>query len=157
MYMSEEAMELLDGVIDLYLADFKYGNDQCAERLSKVGRYFEVVSRNHLIASKQADMIVRHLMLPGPRMRPADNGLAGENTPGWRSTSWTNITCASRPDIRVAVGEARSCAARSTLGQPEADLMPKLTSPALPLLRFVDGAPRWGRYYARPESAPPRS
>jgi putative pyruvate formate lyase activating enzyme len=65
MYMSQEAMELLDGVIDVYLADFKNGNDQCATRLSKVERYFEVVSRNHLIASRQADLIVRHLMLPG--------------------------------------------------------------------------------------------
>jgi putative pyruvate formate lyase activating enzyme len=65
MYMSIETMELLDGVIDVYLADFKYGNDRCAARLSKVDRYLEVVSRNHLIASNQGDMIVRHLMLPG--------------------------------------------------------------------------------------------
>jgi len=65
MYMSVETMELLDGIVDLYIADFKYGNDRCAARLSKVDRYLEVVSRNHLIASKQADLIVRHLMLPG--------------------------------------------------------------------------------------------
>jgi putative pyruvate formate lyase activating enzyme len=65
MFMSRETMELLDGIVDVYLADFKYGNDKCAVRLSKVDRYLEVVSDNHLIASKQADLIVRHLLLPG--------------------------------------------------------------------------------------------
>lgn len=65
MYMSERAMKLLHGVIDLYLADFKYGNDQCAKRYSKVDDYFRIVARNHLLASKQADLLVRHLMLPG--------------------------------------------------------------------------------------------
>lgn len=65
MYMSEESMRLLDGVMDLYLADFKYGNDKCAKRLSDVDDYFRVVSRNHGLAAKQADLLVRHLMLPG--------------------------------------------------------------------------------------------
>lgn len=65
MYLTEEAMRLLDGTMDIYLADFKYGNDKCAERLSKVKRYFEVVSRNHLEANRQCEMIIRHLVLPG--------------------------------------------------------------------------------------------
>lgn len=64
MYLTEESMSLLDGVIDLYLTDFKYGNDDCAKRLSNAARYWEVVSRNHLIAQDQADVIVRHLVLP---------------------------------------------------------------------------------------------
>lgn len=64
MYLTEESMSLLDGVIDLYLTDFKYGNDDCAKRLSNAPRYWEVVSRNHLIAQDQADVIVRHLVLP---------------------------------------------------------------------------------------------
>jgi len=63
-YMSEKTMEILDGVVDLYLSDFKYGNDECAERLSKVPNYFKVSSRNHLLASKQAELTVRHLILP---------------------------------------------------------------------------------------------
>ncbi len=65
MYMTEGVMRLLDGVVDVYLADFKYGNDDCARRLSHVDRYFEVVSRNHRMASEQAELIVRHLVLPG--------------------------------------------------------------------------------------------
>lgn len=64
MYMSEETMEILDGIVDIYLSDFKYGNDKCALRLSKVPKYFEVVSRNHKIAAKQAEICIRHLILP---------------------------------------------------------------------------------------------
>ncbi len=64
MYLTVEAMKLLDGCVDVYLTDFKYGNNKCAERLSKVKNYFEVVSRNHLIAKKQAELIIRHLVLP---------------------------------------------------------------------------------------------
>jgi putative pyruvate formate lyase activating enzyme len=65
MYMSREAMELLDGVIDLYLSDFKYGNDSCAGRLSGVKDYWRVVTRNHLEANRQCEMIIRHLVMPG--------------------------------------------------------------------------------------------
>jgi len=65
MYLTPESMALLDGVVDLYLTDFKYGNDACARRLSKAERYWEVTTRNHLLAAEQADMIIRHLVLPG--------------------------------------------------------------------------------------------
>ncbi|MCW1302862.1 MAG: radical SAM protein [Candidatus Parvarchaeota archaeon] len=64
MYMSRELMQILDGVIDIYLTDFKYGNDECALRLSNVPKYMEVVSRNHLLAAKQCELIIRHLILP---------------------------------------------------------------------------------------------
>jgi len=64
MYLTEESMRLLDGVVDLYLTDFRYGNNTCAEELSDVKNYFEVVSRNHLLAEKNADVIIRHLVIP---------------------------------------------------------------------------------------------
>lgn len=64
MYMSEECMKLLDGVIDVYLSDFKYGNDKCAKRLSNIDNFFEVVSRNHKIANAQCEMMIRHLVMP---------------------------------------------------------------------------------------------
>ena len=64
MYCSEETMKLLHGVIDLYLTDFKYGNDSCAKRLSKVDGYSAVVKRNHLLAYQHGEVIVRHLVLP---------------------------------------------------------------------------------------------
>ncbi len=65
MYLSEKAMKLLDGIIDLYLTDFKYGNNECARRLSKVDNYWDIVKRNHKMARGQCEMIIRHLVLPG--------------------------------------------------------------------------------------------
>ncbi len=62
-YYSRESMKLLDGAIDLYLSDFKYGNDACARRYSHVERYVETVTRN-LVASRDR-LIIRHLVMPG--------------------------------------------------------------------------------------------
>lgn len=65
MYLSEKGMELLAGVIDVYLTDFKYGNDKCASRLSNAPDYMRIVQRNHRLARAQSEMIIRHLVLPG--------------------------------------------------------------------------------------------
>ncbi len=64
MYLTEESMQLLDVVIDVYLTDFKYGNDSCALRLSNARDYMRIVTRNHRLAREQAEVIVRHLVLP---------------------------------------------------------------------------------------------
>ena len=64
MYMSIEAIEILVDIIDIWLPDFKYGNNRCAQQLSAVTRYFETVTRNLRIAVKHGDMIIRHLVLP---------------------------------------------------------------------------------------------
>lgn len=71
MYCSKECIELLLDLMDFWLPDFKYGNNDCAEKLSKVKSYWEVVSRNHKIVHDQtveegsSGMIIRHLVLPG--------------------------------------------------------------------------------------------
>jgi len=64
MYCSVETMKLLQGVIDVYLTDFKYGNDRCAKRLSKVENYLRIVERNHKTAYSNGEVIVRHLVMP---------------------------------------------------------------------------------------------
>ena len=64
MYYSFEAAKLLFGTQDVYLTDFKYGSDECALRYSKVPNYFEVVARNHRLAYVDAELIIRHLVLP---------------------------------------------------------------------------------------------
>ena len=63
-YMSEDAMKLLDGFVDLFLSDFKYGPNECALRLSGVADYWKIVTRNHKMAKSSGDMIIRHLVLP---------------------------------------------------------------------------------------------
>jgi len=65
MYMTLDATLVLSDLIDLWLPDFKYGNNKCALRLSAVPNYFEVVTRNLKIAAENGDMIIRHLVLPG--------------------------------------------------------------------------------------------
>ena len=65
MYLTEESMRLLTGVVDVYLTDFKYGNDACALRLSNAPDYMRIIERNHLLGRQHAEMIIRHLVLPG--------------------------------------------------------------------------------------------
>jgi len=67
MYLSVESMKLLLDLVDIWLPDFKYWSDECAARLSNVrGRvgYREAAVRNHLLAARHGDMIIRHLVLP---------------------------------------------------------------------------------------------
>ncbi len=64
MYTSQESMDLLDGVMDIYLADFRYGNDSCAKKLSEVDDYFNVVSRNFLLAHRNGEVMLRQLVIP---------------------------------------------------------------------------------------------
>jgi len=54
-----EAFELLDGVVDVYIADFKFGNDACAKRLSGVDRYTRSSSETWGSPHDQGRLIVR--------------------------------------------------------------------------------------------------
>ncbi len=64
-YCSKKTMELLNGIVDLYLFDFRYFNDECAIRLSSaLPGCIEILKRNHLIAIKQAESLIRILVLP---------------------------------------------------------------------------------------------
>ena len=65
MYFTPQAAELLDGVVDLYLADFKCGNSDCARKMLGAGDYVETVQENLRFARTTAGLIVRHLVLPG--------------------------------------------------------------------------------------------
>ena len=65
MYFSEEQADLLRGVVDVFLADWKYGNDACALKLSAAPRYLEIIRRNLAFARSCARVIVRYLVMPG--------------------------------------------------------------------------------------------
>ena len=76
-YETVETIKLLDGVVDVYLPDFKYYNDNIANKYSKANNYFNyakdalsemvkqtgpcVFDKNGLI---KKGVILRHLMLP---------------------------------------------------------------------------------------------
>lgn len=66
MYMTPEGLSLVLHVIDIWLPDFKYGNNMCAMRYSVAPRYWEVITKNFsVICRRREDIIVRHLVLPG--------------------------------------------------------------------------------------------
>jgi putative pyruvate formate lyase activating enzyme len=77
-YDSHEALALLDGVIDIYLPDMKYGDSAVARRHSKVRGYVEVNQAavremyrqvGDLVVDERGvarrGLLVRHLVLPG--------------------------------------------------------------------------------------------
>ena len=102
MYLTVEAMKLILDVIDIWLPDFKYGNDRCAIRLSAAPRYFEVVTRNLKMAAEYGDMIIRHLVLPNHIeccTKPVLRWIA-ENLP--RDKILVNIMDQYRPEYLVA-------------------------------------------------------
>ena len=106
---SGEARELLDGVFDVWLADYKFGNDDCAERLAKIQNYNAIVRENLLWANDQSELIVRHLLMPGHLdccWRPVAEWLASE-LPGVkvsvRAGFWPAWHAARHPELRRPV------------------------------------------------------
>lgn len=65
MYYNDIVDELMTGLVDVYLADLKCGNSMCAEALLGAKDYVTVAKRNILKSWKHADVIVRHVLIPG--------------------------------------------------------------------------------------------
>ena len=63
-YYSEKTAELLKGLVDVYLLDFRYFSEKCAVRLSSAPEYPEVAMRNFLTAKKDAELLIRILVMP---------------------------------------------------------------------------------------------
>jgi putative pyruvate formate lyase activating enzyme len=108
---SAQARELLDGMFDVWLADYKFGNDACAQRLAKVSDYTDVVRGNLLWANSNSELIVRHLLMPGHLdccWQPAAVWLA-ENLPGvkvnLRSGFWPAWKSARHAELRGTVSD----------------------------------------------------
>ena len=94
-HATAEARALLDGLFDVWLADYKFGNDACALRLARVADYTRVARenlrwmaggqksevrsqkseiaiqnagsriQNSKLKTQNSELIVRHLLLPG--------------------------------------------------------------------------------------------
>jgi putative pyruvate formate lyase activating enzyme len=160
-YGSAQARALLEGLFEVWVADFKFGNDPCAARLaggtfqshelavrsagfhtgfadgrtSKAGleagapahgpsgyssglppgvSYVRIVRENLLWASAHAELIVRHLLMPGHIdccWRPVAAWLAAE-LPGvkvnLRSGFWPSGQTARHPELRRTVSPAET-------------------------------------------------
>lgn len=84
-YESVETLKLLENIVDIYMPDIKYSDNEIAERLSGIKNYWDVVRKSvkemhkqvgDLKLSKrdiaQKGLLVRHLVLP--------NDIAGSKT-----------------------------------------------------------------------------
>jgi putative pyruvate formate lyase activating enzyme len=63
-YYSLESARILQGFIDIYLLDFKYGRGECATKISSAPGYWEACTRNLLLAMESGELIIRILVLP---------------------------------------------------------------------------------------------
>src|SRR5690606_16018985 len=69
-YLTDEALDLLEGAIDIYLPDLKFGPapgaDGCGERLGGMPDYWRTVTGCiDRVDRAGARVIVRHLLMPG--------------------------------------------------------------------------------------------
>ena len=111
---SAQARELLAGLFDVWLADCKFGNDNCARRLAKIPDYNRVIRENLLWANEHSELIVRHLLMPGHVeccWRPVAEWLA-ENLPGvkgnLRSGFWPAWNSSRHDELRRTVSPDES-------------------------------------------------
>lgn len=64
-FETPETISLLDGIVDAFLPDFKYGSDICGRRLSAIPNYPETAKANIAAMLEQCvPVIVRILVLP---------------------------------------------------------------------------------------------
>jgi len=64
-YGSAEARALLEGMFNIWVVDFKFGNDGCAQRLARIPDYVRAARENLVWAGENSRLIVRHLLMPG--------------------------------------------------------------------------------------------
>lgn len=65
LYLSPIGIQLLRDVVDIWLPDFKFGNDQCAKTVAGIHDYTAIIKRNLLSIADQPHVIVRHMSYPG--------------------------------------------------------------------------------------------
>jgi putative pyruvate formate lyase activating enzyme len=114
---SAQAREWLDGLFDVWLADYKFGNERCSECLAEVHNYGLIVQENLLWASQHTELIVRHLLMPGHLeccWRPVAEWLAAE-LPGvkvsLRPGFWPAWHADRHPELRRTVPTSESARA----------------------------------------------
>jgi putative pyruvate formate lyase activating enzyme len=110
-YDSVETLELLDGVVDIYMPDMKYGDESTAKRFSGINDYPETNRRATKEMHRQVGdliieagiathgLLIRHLVLPG--------GLAGTESvmrfiaEEISTNSYLNIMDQFRPEYKA--------------------------------------------------------
>ncbi len=64
--LSDFGLDLMEGVVDIYVPDYKHGNNSCAFQLTKIGKYTQTIRKNlRRYREQKAGILVRHLPVPG--------------------------------------------------------------------------------------------
>ncbi len=102
---SASAREILAGLFDVWIVDFKFGDDACAAALSGTRGYTAAVVETLLWATENTDLIIRHLLMPGHVgccWRPVAEWIAS-NLPdakvSLRSGYWPSWRAAQHPPL----------------------------------------------------------
>jgi putative pyruvate formate lyase activating enzyme len=105
LYGTEVLYRILQGVVDVYVADLRYGNDECTRRWSGVGGYWATATESlRAMAEDGGLIIVRILVLPGHGEcchAPALRWLAD----GMRQRVMVRIMGQYHPDYRIQRGD----------------------------------------------------
>lgn len=114
---SQVARELLAGLFDVWLADYKFGNDACAQRLAGVSNYTTIVRENLRWAAGDSELIVRHLLMPGHTeccWRPTAEWISSE-LPGvkvnLRAGFWPAWQASRHPELCRTLSSGEAAAA----------------------------------------------
>lgn len=66
MYHGPKTAKVLEGFVDVYLGDWKFGNDACALKIGGFTNYIQTLTVAFELAAKStAGLYVRHLVMPG--------------------------------------------------------------------------------------------
>jgi putative pyruvate formate lyase activating enzyme len=113
-----ETIDRLAHVVQTWVVDFKFGNDDCARRLARVRGYLAKVTPNLVALQALGRLHVRHLLMPGhvdccfvPAARWLNDRLPGSRlalmtgyVPGWKAVGDPLLgRLLSREEIRQAV------------------------------------------------------
>jgi putative pyruvate formate lyase activating enzyme len=127
---SRDARNLLEGMFDVWLADYKFGNDTCSEALARIPGYTSAAHENLRWAAQHSELIVRHLLMPGHLeccWRPVAKWLAAE-LPGvktnLRDGFWPAWQSRRHAELRATVPPAESKAAFALARQLGLNLIP---------------------------------
>jgi len=65
-YLTDKSISLVIDFMDFWLPDFKYGNNECAEKYSGIKDYYGILTRNlkRIHDNGSGEIIIRHLIMP---------------------------------------------------------------------------------------------
>lgn len=108
-FSSALARSWMENLFDVWVVDYKFGQNDCARRLAQVSDYAAVVRENLIWARDHSELIVRHVLLPGHLdccWRPVAAWLA-ENLPdikvSLRAGYWPAWQAQRFPELRQTV------------------------------------------------------